>query len=246
MPQCPARMKLSGHIALESYFPCCPPSLPYLSIEHLRIHFNRPTQLAFAVMSPPGSSSIYRRVAETCVGIFVIVFSALEIEEYLGINDQYPIACNIANTLVLFVFFLSHSLYRNLPWSRESRNGQVEATGNEKSFSFWCYRGTFVSIAEDKAEPKDKHWHSPLFLLLSPSSHSINHSCFPCWYPLLSGMNHGKPTSITAMPTGVPKTNKSAVSGRGGWGPPGLTPNIDPLSSSRPPVLVLPAMSKLA
>ncbi|KAJ5493663.1 hypothetical protein N7463_009750 [Penicillium fimorum] len=50
-------------------------------------------------MSPPDRPSISRRVAETCIGTFLIIISTLEIEDYTGVKDKYPMACNIANAL---------------------------------------------------------------------------------------------------------------------------------------------------
>lgn len=62
-------------------------------------------------MSPPGCASIYRKVAESAIGSSVILFIVNEIEDYMAIKDQYLTASSIANMLVLFVFFLSHSVY---------------------------------------------------------------------------------------------------------------------------------------
>lgn len=86
-------------------------------------------------MEPPGSASVYRKAAESAIGTFVILFGANEIDDYMKIKDQYPTAWSIANMLVLFIFFLSHSFYRNPRWPRESRKGKVEVAENDKSSS---------------------------------------------------------------------------------------------------------------
>lgn len=86
-------------------------------------------------MEPRSTASVYRTDAESAIGTFVILFGANKIDDYMQIKDQYPTTWSIANMLVLFIFSLSHRLYRNPPWLREPRNGQVEAAENEKSSS---------------------------------------------------------------------------------------------------------------
>ncbi|KAJ5192150.1 hypothetical protein N7449_008292 [Penicillium cf. viridicatum] len=86
-------------------------------------------------MEPPSSASVNRKAAESAIGIFVILFGANKIDDYMQIKDQYPTTWSIANILVLFIFSLSHNFYGNPPWPREPRDGQVEAAENEKSSS---------------------------------------------------------------------------------------------------------------
>lgn len=86
-------------------------------------------------MEPPAGASVSRQAAERAIGTFVILFGANKIDDYVQIKDQYPTVWNIANMLVLFIFFLSHSFYRNAPKPGEACKGQVEAAENEKSSS---------------------------------------------------------------------------------------------------------------
>lgn len=86
-------------------------------------------------MEPAGGASVYRQAAERAIGTFVIIFGANEIDDYMQIKDQYPTAWSIANMLVLFIFSLSHSFYRNPPRPREASKGKIEAAENEKSSS---------------------------------------------------------------------------------------------------------------
>lgn len=86
-------------------------------------------------MESAGGASVYRQPTERAIGTLVIVFGANKIDDYMQTKDQYRTAWSIANMLVLFIFSLSHSFYRNPPRPREASKGTVEAAENEKGSS---------------------------------------------------------------------------------------------------------------
>ena len=59
-----------------------------------------------------GGASTYRKCVEVFIFAFVFQFACLEMEQYTLISDQYPVACNIVNSLVCVVLCMLYSNYR--------------------------------------------------------------------------------------------------------------------------------------
>lgn len=54
---------------------------------------------------------MYKKYVKTFIYASVFLFASNEIEQYTHISDRYPMACNIANSLICVVFSLLYSNY---------------------------------------------------------------------------------------------------------------------------------------
>jgi hypothetical protein len=76
---------------------------------------------------------MYERVVEGCIGISVVLFATIEIENYTNLSDRYPLACKISIYLVSLAFFSLHSIYRGPHQPQESPKLQASSIQNDKT-----------------------------------------------------------------------------------------------------------------
>ena len=61
--------------------------------------------------SKRGGASMFRKFIKIFIFAFVFLFVVNEIEQYMHISDQYPMACNMMNSLVCVVLCMLYSNY---------------------------------------------------------------------------------------------------------------------------------------
>lgn len=55
---------------------------------------------------------MYQKFVKILTGASVLLFAAVELEQYTSIYDRYPMACNIVNALICVVFCIQYSIDR--------------------------------------------------------------------------------------------------------------------------------------
>ncbi|KAB8214077.1 hypothetical protein BDV33DRAFT_183463 [Aspergillus novoparasiticus] len=58
------------------------------------------------------SANMYQRIATIFIGTSVLLFAALELEQYTSLYDRYPMACNIVNALICVITCIKYSIHR--------------------------------------------------------------------------------------------------------------------------------------